>query len=660
MPVSPTYPGVYIEELPSGVRTIVGVATSIAAFIDYFARGPIDYPVEVFNFTDVERELGGLNRDSAASYALRQFFLNGGSQAYVVRTAGGTPAPASIVMQDGARADALTATAGRRMGRDTVDDPGAWGNDLRLDVDYDVDLTRSDAADLFNLTVAEIEVSDGTTRILQSYAYRNLSVDPSSPDDMIESVNVASKLVQLSASSGARPAQTGTVGIAVDEATVLGAVANGNTLSVNHGTATAVATLAFTTGPATIQDVRAALQAAIRAANTADPLLTGAVVALQRESPTSSNWRFRVLAGRTGAGYDPETVLTFSESGGTTAADLGLLTGTAGLTENVQQYVLGGTTGAGFQGTSVVGADGTVPGAAQLLGVRNDKTGLYALEDVDLFNILCIPRAAELGSTDLSAVVSEAAAYCLERRAFYIVDLPTTVTDRQGALDWIDQNGSLRSRNAAAYFPRPRVPDPLNGYRLRSLAPSGTVAGIYARTDAGRGVWKAPGGTEATLTNVQELEYALTDAENGALNPLGVNCLRTFNVYGNLCWGARTLDGADVLASEWKYVPIRRLALYLEESLYRGTKGVVFEPNDEPLWSQIRLNVGAFMHNLFRQGAFQGTSPKNAYFVRCDSETTTENDRDLGIVNVVVGFAPLKPAEFVIIKIQQIAGEIQT
>jgi uncharacterized protein len=143
------------------------------------------------------------------------------------------------------------------------------------------------------------------------------------------------------------------------------------------------------------------------------------------------------------------------------------------------------------------------------------------------------------------------------------------------------------------------------------------------------------------------------------LNPLGLNCLRSFPVAGNLVWGARTLVGADLLASEWKYLPVRRLALFLEESLYRGTQWVVFEPNDEPLWAQIRLNLGAFMQNLFRQGAFQGRSPREAYFVKCDRETTTQNDINLGIVNIVVGFAPLKPAEFVVIKIQQMAGQVE-
>jgi hypothetical protein len=181
-----------------------------------------------------------------------------------------------------------------------------------------------------------------------------------------------------------------------------------------------------------------------------------------------------------------------------------------------------------------------------------------------------------------------------------------------------------------------------------------------ARTDSQRGVWKAPAGLDATLNGAAELTVKLTDGENGQLNPLGVNCLRSFPAVGRVVWGARTLRGADILASEWKYVPVRRTALFIEESLYRGTQWVVFEPNDEPLWAQIRLNVGAFMQNLFRQGAFQGRTPREAYFVKCDKETTTQTDINLGIVNIVVGFAPLKPAEFVVIKIQQIAGDIPT
>ena len=188
----------------------------------------------------------------------------------------------------------------------------------------------------------------------------------------------------------------------------------------------------------------------------------------------------------------------------------------------------------------------------------------------------------------------------------------------------------------------------------------GALAGVIARTDAARGVWKSAAGLDAVLNGVLEPSVALTDPENGAINPLGVNCLRTLPAAGTVVWGSRTLRGADSLASEWKYLAVRRTALFLEESLYRGTQWVVFEPNDEPLWAQVRLNLGAFMQGLFRQGAFQGASARDAYFVKCDSQTTTQADINLGVLNVVVGFAPLKPAEFVVIKIQQMAGQIPT
>jgi uncharacterized protein len=350
-----------------------------------------------------------------------------------------------------------------------------------------------------------------------------------------------------------------------------------------------------------------------------------------------------------------------------TADDL-KLTGAA-VTANVQEYALGLTSAVTntAQASGTAGGDGLPPNSQALIGSENLKTGLHALEDVDLFNLLCIPRAAldggedvgELTPTQAQAVMTVAEAYCARRRAFFIMDVPNGEEQPVEIRAWLAGNDTLRDRNAALYYPRLRISDPLNEFRLRSVGASGTIAGLYARTDNERGVWKAPAGTDAVLRGVSELEYRLTDPENGALNPLAINCLRTFPVFGTVCWGARTLDGSDQEASEWKYVPVRRLALYIEESLYRGTKWVVFEPNDEPLWAQIRLNIGAFMQNLFRQGAFQGKSPREAYFVKCDAETTTQNDINLGVVNIVVGFAPVKPAEFVIIRLQQMAGQVE-
>jgi hypothetical protein len=297
-------------------------------------------------------------------------------------------------------------------------------------------------------------------------------------------------------------------------------------------------------------------------------------------------------------------------------------------------------------------------------GLQTPKQGLWSLEKADLFNLLCIPPLTPDGDIG-GQTRSAAAAYCKSRRAMFIVDPlrdwdePKDLTDATTGLDG-STFGLARSENAALYFPMLRAPDPLRDGQIGDFAPCGAVAGIMVRTDGSRGVWKAPAGIEATLSGISALSVKLTDGENGQLNPLGVNCLRAFPVIGRVVWGARTLRGADQLASEWKYVPVRRLALFLEESLYRGTQWVVFEPNDEPLWAQIRLNIGAFLHTLFRQGAFQGRTPREAYFVKCDKDTTTQNDIDSGVVNIVVGFAPLKPAEFVVIKIQQIAGQIET
>ncbi len=284
--------------------------------------------------------------------------------------------------------------------------------------------------------------------------------------------------------------------------------------------------------------------------------------------------------------------------------------------------------------------------------------GVQLLDRVDIFNLLCVP-----GETD-APMISTLQGYCASKRAFYIVDAPhlSTVSGLQMTGPVGSTAGSITSgpnaANSAYYFPWVEAPDPLFGNRPALYPPCGFVAGIYAATDASRGVWKAPAGIQAGITGASGLQYNLTDLENGNLNIQAINCLREFKVYGDVVWGSRTLQGNDQAGSEWKYIPIRRLALYIESSLYDGTQWVVFEPNDTPLWSQIRLNVGAFMQGLFLQGAFQGTTPSQAYFVKCDAENNPQSSINLGIVNILVGFAPLNPAEFVVIQIQQIAGQL--
>jgi phage tail sheath protein FI len=536
MPATLTYPGVYIEEIPSGVRTITGVATSITAFLGRAARGLTNEPTTINSFGDFERRFGTLDVNYPMSYAVRDFYLNGGSQAIIVR---------------------LYKQSGDATGRAKNDDvkleaasPGTWGNSMVYTVDSkgitdDVAARFGIAkADLFNLTIYENPGSGTVEHFL----------------------NVA-----VTTDAGFRRLDR----VLTDESNLV------RVQLKNDGTPNLP-----TTRPADSQPDE-------------DP-----------SDPAADPSKFKKFSG----GTDSDA-----------------------LTNN-----------------------------DDILGDEDNKTGMYALAKADLFNLLCIPADARGGDTS-AGVYQSAMEYCAKRRAMLIVDSPaawgankeTAAATAAAGLSALGLTG-VDSRNGAIYFPRVIESDPKLDDQLDTFVPCGIIAGVMARTDTQRGVWKAPAGLDATLNGIQGLQVNLNDAENGMLNPLGINCLRFFSASGRVVWGSRTLRGADQLADEYKYVPVRRLALYIEESLYRGTQWVVFEPNDEPLWAQIRLNVGAFMQNLFRQGAFQGTTPREAYFVKCDKETTTQNDINLGIVNIVVGFAPLKPAEFVVIQIQQMAGQIQT
>jgi phage tail sheath protein FI len=774
MPTTVTYPGVYIEEVPSGVRTIAGVETSITAFVGYTGRGPTNRAVQIFSYADFERGFGGLSADSDVGYAVQHFFLNGGAKGWVVRVAAGATAAAIQLKNGVGGGDPVVLTA-------TARSEGAWGNHLVLTVDYD----SANAASLFNLTVVELVDRNGTLVAARSEVHRNLSMNSFSAAYAPTVVNANSNLITLARPDGAlaalsangtarggdveeaeldaldddhrrlaitldgegpyeldifdaggalsgadldaklddladriearvqalkpgtaafddftcardgasiiatsgtpaadrerssvafssaglrnaatmlrlgvanggreasaaaamRPAQSGTAGARqpgdVDFSTLGASGAINVVLRNPAGTAVATEPLTLWTEaanrPADLASLRPILEAVIRGLARSE---------LARASVSLIDDRLVVVAG----GTDLSQRLEFTESGGTVAEAIGLITGAVA---NASAYQLGVGATTQAQSGAQPGSDGTPPSAVQIAGSRAAKSGLYALEDTDLFNILTIP-----GQSD-TALLSTAIAYAEERRAFVILDLPQTIDTLDEARTWLASSGTLRHKNAAAYFPRIRAADPLQQNRLRSFANSGAMAGLYARTDGARGVWKAPAGTDAALRGVQALEYTLTDPENGVLNPLGLNCLRNLPAFGPVSWGARTMVGSDQLASEWKYIPVRRVALFIEESLYRGTQWVVFEPNDEPLWAQIRLNVGAFMHNLFRQGAFQGTTPREAYLVKCDRETTTQDDINLGIVNIIVGFAPLKPAEFVIIKLQQLAGQSQ-
>ncbi|MDX9837254.1 MAG: phage tail sheath subtilisin-like domain-containing protein [Azoarcus sp.] len=759
MPVQFAAPGVYIQEIPSGVRTISSVATSVAAFLGAAPRGPVNKAVRIHSFADFERSFGGLSSDSEMSYGVRQFFGNGGSDAWIVRVVKDA-APASRTLLSNTAANVLTVTAL---------DAGVSGNDIELRVDYLTALPDS----TFNLSV--VRSTDG-----RAEQYANVSMNSADARYLPDLVNGVSQLVKISrdvsqASLDALPAGTSTSGAIADVQSVLDATHTDFRVVVNGLPSVAVsitlpADIAGGTAIQRLTSLAAAIQTKVRAQAAGKPALlnftctrTGSTLVLGSGSGGEFS-SVRVLAGArnnaagvlrlgtaaggievdavasirparmpdpasltSGAfgatdldalpdathsslrisldGYGPDLV----DIGAAPAAGANLAAKLDDIAARLQAAVRAlkpgnpayrdfvaavqgstlvlssGSRGAGSAiavsaaasndiatglhllagavlsppptDTYLAGGSETPYAAADIypafIGSRSQREGLYALEDVDLFNLLVLP-----GITD-SGVLADAASYCQERRAFFIVDAPPAATDVATMVQSASGTDLPKSDHAAVYFPWTYVADPLKNGKPRLTPPSGTVAGLYARTDGSRGVWKAPAGTDANLSGVQSLAVTLTDGENGSLNPLGVNCLRTFPVYGAVCWGARTLRGADQMSSEYKYVPVRRLALYIEESLYRGTQWVVFEPNDEPLWAQIRLNIGAFMNGLFRQGAFQGSSPRDAYLVKCDSETTTQDDINRGVVNILVGFAPLKPAEFVIISIQQLAGQIQ-
>ena len=276
--------------------------------------------------------------------------------------------------------------------------------------------------------------------------------------------------------------------------------------------------------------------------------------------------------------------------------------------------------------------------------------GVHLLDAVDLFNLLCVPGLTEATSIGLLQ------AFCAERRAFLIVDSAETATSAslQGGVD--PGLAGSEAMNAAFYFPWVNAPNPLNNLQPEAYPPCGFIAGLYARTDAARGVWKAPAGRSASLTGATGPAQPLSSGESGLLNREAVNCIRFFTPYGTLCMGARTLHGQNSRGSEWKYIPVRRTALFIEESLNRGLQWAVFEPNDENLWKEVVSSVNVFMNNLFRKGAFQGRSAKEAWFARCDRSTTSQVDIDRGVFNLLVGFAPLKPAEFVLLKLVLRAG----
>lgn len=536
MPVTPTYPGLYIEELPSSARAITAAPTSITVFVGYVhpflglcaENGKWGQAIRIFSFTDYERQFGGLYQSSVigpshVAYAVNQFFLNGGADGYVVG------------LQPKYYGDHGAAPITPAYG--TL---GPAGNGIKF-----------------------------TSRRLT---------------DMDNKVTVTVR--------NARPAARAPAGAANDTADLV---------------------VAFSTHVETYRAVNL---------NAADPI----------------NFIEQRLKGSQIVTVSPDgtypTAFTFS-----------------GAQTSIEIF-------------NMDPPDPAVVGANVKLFDPSDFEDVFKadapLDKVEIFNILVLPGVENAG------VLGYALAYCEAKRAFLIMDPPINrAADDSDGLptieEYVESATMVKGPNAALYFPYLKMLDPVSSTTIE-VPPSGYVAGIYARTDNARGVWKAPAGLETTLLNTTGVvdRGLMTDMRQGTLNPLGVNVVRSFPDSGTVIWGARTSVGEDTALQQWRYVPVRRTALFIEQTLLRNLGWVVFEPNDEPLWSAIRTSIEAFMLSLYRQQAFQGSTPSQAFVVKCDATTTQQVDIDNGIVNILVGFRPLKPAEFVIIQIQQLAGQLQS
>jgi phage tail sheath protein FI len=806
MPITPTYPGVYVQEVPSGVRAITSVGTSIGMFLGRASRGSIGEPVLCTGWLDFVRAFSEDTTNGSLPHYVRLFFLNGGTTCWVVRLANGAAA-SSVVLANEVGTDVLKLTAKSQ---------GLIGETIRAVVSYSAAQPES----TFTIELFRWDIVNNRRVPVAGEVWPNLSMDPKAPNYVpdfltqnsvlvdaaevgavaaINGSSTSGRTIRHAASSGGnnssfRTALNKLMGtasasgndfqISVDRSRFVnvtlaginvGAMTLANIRSTDlpqriknaiegqmaaQGVTGVTVTVSFEDGPAVGTDATSLLR--IRSNNKGDVYirpglqadLTAALMlgttpggieigahSPRRPAPNGITLKVTNLAEMNtfrGLRQDDITTITLDtvdESGvlatqnvavdlvTTAAADpmfrdalsavngngdgvrekLGLIAAainaTAALSPasplfpwtaevhgtrlsirptaaigndnllsaafasaptnlatqfnvNVAAYTLGaGGLGIGEQTAGTTGDDGTAP-------LETDYDAAYATIDreVDLFNLMVL---APDSASPVHDLYSKASVFCQQRRAVLLMDPPLAWTDLQKAIDPTTGVNALRiglvNDTAALFFPNIVVRD--RG-RDQNLGPAGAIAGLLARIDGMRGVWKSPAGTDADLRGVVGLQRRFSDPEHGFLNPRGINTLRIFPD-GLVNFGARTMDGDDAFASEWKYLAIRRTAYFIEESLYRGLKWVVFEPNDESLWAQIRLNVGAFMHDLFRKGAFEG--PKDlAYFVKCDGETTTPTDRNLGVVNIHVGFAPLKPAEFVILYLRQQSAPIET
>ena len=652
----PTYlhPGVYVEEIPSGARPIESAGTSTAAIIGFAAKGPVGKPTLIFSWKQYQNIFGGIQSYHGETidvdymgHTVQAFFSNGGGKAYIVRLAPGSSASSADLAIPGTGAsfqfiDVEAASA------------GDWANGKQIR------LTLADSSQTpprYNLEVGANN-SDGEFEALESFL--DVTLVAGDADHAANIVNANSNYIRLkneAPGSGSFNAADGAhlmvgkltsgdlsgldISAAFSSAKILKLTINTNNvpdISIAHDA----------TNMNSLDQIAAHIQKSVRDAGAGNtPEFDNFECYVENASLVLVSGVLGAAAKvivRTGGADNARTDLKFTNN--TKTSDF---TGQQSLDESRKTVV---------QTTLESGSNGSVPVS------KADYDPVFAeFKDNRNINIVLIPdHAYDKADPASKSILDAAKAHCeATKNRMVILDPPK-------GLKLISEGdfkplGMPSSTYTATYYPWVEVANPHYHPEKRAhlsptylVPPSGFAAGIWAKTDGRRGVWKAPAGLQTGLTGAVRTEFVVGDDAQDQLNPICVNCYRTI-LTEPVIWGTRTL--ATRADPEWRYVPIRRTAMMIEESIYRGIQWAVFEPNDHNLWGSLRLNIETFMDGPHRSGAFQGEKASDAYFVQCGlGSTMTQGDIDAGRVIVEVGFAPLKPAEFVIVRIQQKTAQL--
>ncbi len=635
-----TYPGVYIQEISSGVRPIEIASTSTAAFVGLAQMGPTQ-PTRVTNWTEFQRYYGSFISDGYLAHSVFQFFNNGGRQCYIVRVTRSDAATANVTVNNRAAPPVAGLTFSAK-------NQGAWGNYLYLQIEDG----SADPGNDFKISVRRqtdpAVVPANFKDLTPLEVFDNLSMDPTDPNYVVNILSQNSTLINAQVLAGNTAVQRGIHRGGFGPTLPLN-TKNSFQINLDNDGFQVVTIPAAAAGSAVLDDVRAAIQTAVtvllpKKASTPVAAFTGFTCTIDTVAGQSR----LVLQSGTSSATSSVRVQAASVNDATAMLKLG--SGNGGQSEDglavrrpadADVIQIGDNAVAAPVTAATPGSDGTAA-----ITETSFSSAFPLLDTVTDFSLLAVPGEGTTAMADLGM------GYCANRPlqdVFYIAEVSSTDNRADEAVAFRNKLTTANSYGAV-YFPWVQALDP-TGVSIQPilLPPSGYVAGLYARIDASRGVWKAPAGTEASLNGVVGLAVELSDVQHGTLNPIGVNVIRRFAGAGVVSFGARTISSDP----EWKYVPVRRTAILLRVSIYYGIQWAVFEPNDEPLWSALRLNIRSFMLTQFRAGAFQGAKPDDAFFVKCDSSTTTQQDIDNGVVNILVGFAPLKPAEFVVLKLSQ-------